>query len=31
VVGARCHGVADGIRHSLQWVAIRDDILPPAR
>ncbi len=21
---------ADGIRHSLQWAAIRDDILPPA-
>jgi hypothetical protein len=24
------YDVADGIRHSLQWAAIRDDILPPA-
>jgi UDP-glucose 4-epimerase len=24
------YDVADGIRHSLQWAAIRDDILPAA-
>jgi hypothetical protein len=29
VDGPQYH-VAAGIRHSLQWAAIRDDILPPA-
>jgi hypothetical protein len=30
LVGGPQYDVADGIRHSLQWAAIRDDILPPA-